>query len=261
MVADPRRLDTNPARGWVAIVPDDASYDYVGFDLTLSETHGSEAVITNHPVEDGTDVTDNVRPQPGGFECVVYVSNTPVIAAGVGATPANMPEIPAVNDISVPLPPQALAKPPGAPIYTPGGIFQAAGAAIGGAISLLTGDGTPTSISPTTFVVPFDAVLATYERLLDLQARAVTMTVFTSIVEYDSMAISKVSIPRDHVGGAEITIAFRKIQTVKTATTTAPKPTVPAGNPPVSKGAQNPSATTAPPTTTSILKQLAGKLL
>jgi hypothetical protein len=258
---DPRTLPNNPARGWVAIVPDDDPSIYIGFDTTLSEAHGSEVEATDHAVEQGTDITDNIRPKPTIFGCVVYVSNTPVIPASqglelgdpsilhAGSTPANTPGYPAVNDIPIPFPAQALAQPPGAPLFTPGGIFQAAAKGIGAALDAIGLGGSPqvTQFSPVQFVGVFDAVKNTLEALLKLQTSGSTCTVFTSIREYEDMVLTKVMLPRDHFGGGEVTLEFKHINFVETATVPAPKPTVPQGQPVQKKGDQAPAPAKAPP--------------
>ncbi len=249
---DPRQLSSNPARGWVALVPDDASVPYVGFDTTLAETHSNTAVITDHPVEIGSNVTDHIRPTPGEFSCVVFVTNTPIVAAGGTQTPANVAGITGDNSVSIDFPAAFLVKPKGAPIFTPGGAIQA----LGGLIGSLFGDGTPTSIAPLSFPAPFDAIQSTYEALTKLQDAGVTMSVFTSILEYPSMAIAKVEMPRTMSGGAEISLDFKRIVTVSTSSAVAPVPTVPAGVPPSSKGAQSTSGSGPPPT--SVLASLAG---
>lgn len=250
---DPRKLPNNPARGWVAIVSDDDPSGYVGFDCTISESHVSEAEVTEHAVEDGSDVSDNMRLKPQMLEVVVFVTNTPVISAALdasnpnqadlptGSTPANTPGYPAINDLPVPMPAASLAQPPGAPLFTPGGLFQAAGAGIAAGLSALgLGSSPVTQFSPLQFNGVFDAIKNTYEALVALQQNASTMTVFTSTQEYDSMALVSVSMPRDTFGGAEFTLKFKRIVFVQTATVPAPKPTVPQGQPVKAKGKQTP---------------------
>lgn len=61
-------------------------------DASLEETHEHEAEITEHPVERGADVTDNIRNKPIRLTLRACVSDSPIgaIAArrAVGSTPS-----------------------------------------------------------------------------------------------------------------------------------------------------------------------------
>lgn len=50
-------------------------------DASLSETHAQDAEATDHPVEQGANITDHVRPKPQMLTIEGFVSNTPVIDA------------------------------------------------------------------------------------------------------------------------------------------------------------------------------------
>lgn len=50
----------------------------VTFDATLRESHRIEARVTDHPVEDGVDVSDHVQTRPRFFSLTVLVSETPI---------------------------------------------------------------------------------------------------------------------------------------------------------------------------------------
>lgn len=48
-------------------------------DCTLDETHSLENMITEHPVEEGVNISDHIRRQPRMLEITGVVTNTPVV--------------------------------------------------------------------------------------------------------------------------------------------------------------------------------------
>ena len=52
----------------------------VTFDATLRESHRVEVGVTDHPVEDGADVSDHVQPRPRSFTLAVLVTESPIAA-------------------------------------------------------------------------------------------------------------------------------------------------------------------------------------
>ncbi len=51
----------------------------VELDASLNETHSSSVDVTQHPVEDGADITDHVRIKPETISITGVVTNTPLI--------------------------------------------------------------------------------------------------------------------------------------------------------------------------------------
>lgn len=67
----------------------------VQMDATLSEVHTSEAAVTEHPVEEGANISDHIRRLPEEVEINGVVSNTPIVfLASIAA------ESPIENDIT-----------------------------------------------------------------------------------------------------------------------------------------------------------------
>jgi hypothetical protein len=59
------------------------------FDAIISETHQGDAIVTDHPVEEGVDISDHVRRQPESFTCQIIVSNAPILVnRSVAARPS-----------------------------------------------------------------------------------------------------------------------------------------------------------------------------
>ena len=51
----------------------------VQFDCSVSETHKDEALITEHPVEEGSTMSDHIVKLPESVTLVGMVSNTPIV--------------------------------------------------------------------------------------------------------------------------------------------------------------------------------------
>ncbi len=58
-------------------------------DCTMTEEHSSEIQVTEHPVEDGSDVTDNARPKPDMLSIEGFISETPFGTFWGNYDPAN----------------------------------------------------------------------------------------------------------------------------------------------------------------------------
>jgi len=61
----------------VYFIPDDETFDYIGFDLTLLEDHKLEVTPTDNPIETGATVSDHVIKVPKTFSADVVVSSNP----------------------------------------------------------------------------------------------------------------------------------------------------------------------------------------
>jgi len=73
----------------VALTIQDDNTQVLEFDATLSETHIGNAMTTDHPVEDGADMTDHIQRVPEELQLVGIVSDTPVLfLASVRAKPS-----------------------------------------------------------------------------------------------------------------------------------------------------------------------------
>jgi len=63
--------------------------DSIALDATLSEVHTSTAQVTDHPVEDGADVSDHVIQRPDELDIAGVISNTPIEILGGAAAAFN----------------------------------------------------------------------------------------------------------------------------------------------------------------------------
>lgn len=50
----------------------------IAIDCTVTETHTGAATVTEHPVEDGVNITDHIRPEPLQLALSGIITNTPI---------------------------------------------------------------------------------------------------------------------------------------------------------------------------------------
>ena len=149
------------------------------FDATVTELHSKSAVVTEHPVESGVNVSDHKRPERARLAAEVHVTNTPIISPNVdGAT----------GDV--------------APAELTAGPFNRI--ARGAQVSK-SGQATSSTLEPQTltrtanvlqFLVEFDRVATIYEQLLLLVDSGILLTVVTSLRQYDNMTLMDLGVPR-----------------------------------------------------------------
>ena len=231
------------------LLPDDLSSLIISFDVTMSENHEATADVTEHPVELGSDISDNVKQNPASLTVEVYMTSTPIVEGGT-AGGVILPQLLEFPTYSPPLAP------------TPGALFNAIGNGLTAVSQAIFGPPPPIVVNLLQFPNQFDPVQATYNTLMDLWTRGQTMSVVTSVTTFNTMVLTNVSLPRTEPGGASFTLNFKQIRTVTTATVTAPKPAVKRGNPNQAKGGQSTSTPDANSgAKASFAKQLATKLL
>ena len=210
------------------------------FDVTTEEQHHLKAEITEHPVEEGINVTDNVRPAADSLSLTCFISNTPIVTKAevtkyvkksgtlIGArSGAVKGEKLDVKTYDPPLMP------------TPGSLMNALTSAIG---NLLNGK-KEYKAQVLKFEKDFDNVQDTYFALKELRDTGQRIEVATTVRTYKDMVIEDVSMPRkaEHGTGAAVTINLREIRVVSTLKVKAPKPAEALGTPRKNQGAKGPS--------------------
>lgn len=210
----------------------------VNFDVVSNETHDAAMAITQHPVEDGGDVTDNARPEPRKLSVEGYVSNKPLFS-NLFANPLNAAEqikLLGFQATQLDLP----KKQGGAPIFTPGGLTSAVTSAIG---SLING-----AEASKAFVLRSggdfpNRALKVYELLEEAREKRALISAITKFGTIDNMLIAKNTIPRttEDGNGASFQVELQQIKIVKSETVTAPVPAEARGAVAESKGSKNTS--------------------
>jgi hypothetical protein len=195
----------------------------IWFDATNVEGHGLSAEVTEHPVEDGPDITDHIRPQQDTFTMTAFVTNHPhhTVDQILAKLPRQANLVWGAQEGSIkPLSIQYTTAP-----FVPG--LSNAINAVGNALASGQGiQGQKTFITQTLqFDNQFDNVSEVYEALKALKDDATLVEVVTSIRSYENMIVKDVKMERDSQtgDGARFVIEFKEIRVVTTATVPAPK--------------------------------------
>jgi hypothetical protein len=195
----------------------------VKFDITTQETHELSNLVTEHPVEKGADISDNVQPQLDVFTIEGYVSDAPTLSN------------PGVLDIAefkgVELQISAHPLP----------IKFTAGAAVGALLDLVTGAGGNPKATMLTWSDMPSRKKALYDLLRGIRDDARVCRVLTPMHDYDDMILSQLTSTRtpDSGSGAVFSVVFKQIKFVTSDVTLAPEPTEKSGAKPVSVGSKN----------------------
>lgn len=164
----------------------------VALDATTSLSLEDTNTITEHPVEDGSNMSDHIRPDNDTIALEGVISNTPVYLPPDhtdGAQEIDVPVEGVAQSVRVPLP----------------GI----GALAGNIPISPTPKGVVKGFSPE-----FDRIAACYEALLKLRNDGVLCRVITHIRVYDSMAIRRLGVLIDPTTGEMLPLSmeFQKIR-------------------------------------------------
>jgi hypothetical protein len=215
------------------------------FDLTDEEKFSGSAAVTKFPVESGSDITDNVRPQPTPFTCRCTISNTPLLPSGnqPGTGPGAFSDkglfdsTVTINTTPYPTPPGTVA-------------LQVLLNPVGSVISAVGSLGSPTSVELPVmmFDEDFDANQDTLTVLEEIRQASELLTIFTSLNSYESMVLSRYEIVRnkDTGTGSDVELSFEPIEFVTTTSAPTPDLTKAAQTAKTSKGPQGPVAAQPP---------------
>ena len=182
--------------------------------------------VTEHPVEQGSNLTDHVRKNARMLTLEMYVTNTPIEDLGRGLVQTVTVERPRFE-------PSLVAS--------PGAAFRLAESTVKGLVNSLLNRAPsgPIEYQALVFNEPFDRIKEVQEALHALWDQSASMSAVTSLGTYDNMVLEKVDTPRTEPGGAVFTIDLKQIRTVTTASVKAPKPLEKRGAPATAKGSQS----------------------
>jgi hypothetical protein len=255
----------DPTTGAYLLWTDGAGQHTFVFDCVISEDWTEPVQITEHPVEDGPNVTDNIRIGLISCRLQIRATNEPIqdnqwATMGAQSLPLQVPApqwIPASGALIVPVWQSGIGLKSGLADLA-GAVLGAGGAVAAIALgSLLPGAAlptivvpgqglAPTSIAPSsqvnatsdTFTEPDDFVLKTYAQLQTLKNTPQLVQVIGTKCVASNMAIDDLQLHRaqDTGTGASISLSLRQILLVTTAT--VPTPTVARATPPVTNGHQ-----------------------
>jgi hypothetical protein len=214
----------------------------IWLDAVISELHSMQSDVTEHPVEEGVDVSDHIRPKPNEIRLECKVTNTPARLPFSHADGS----IESVETIDVP-------------------DRELFGFRIGaGSFSIPVSIGTPQSAVMTSYSPGFDRVASVFDELRAIHEDRRVVTIRTTLRDYLNMAITDIAIQRQDAKTKvlEFTITARQIASAESRTVEAPRPVQQRAKSNVSAGRQA-AAEAAPESpqaeqAQSVLSQLSG---
>jgi hypothetical protein len=233
------------------------------FDVVTDESWDGTNIITEHPVETGSDVADNIRVGLREVQLTIFATNEPL--QGNTFTPGPVAQSTQVGPYPV----------DGSQLITPDTLVaqEWANGIPFGPIATFFAEPYPFPFSPNLGLPDnpglsqqvdilaqsdntVDYVARTYELLELLRTTGVLITVYGSKNGCQNMAIESINMDRsaDTGTGAEFIIKLKEIRFVSTQTVAAPAPTIKAAVAKVTKGPQN-GTDAPPPVAKSVLKQ------
>ena len=242
-------IGNNPAVGRIVVQPTFLQWgspgidplDRIGelhFDAILEEDHDIDTDVTEHAVEEGSNIVDHVRPQCDRFNMVAFVTQTPV-SSDDGLL------LPLVLDIPQPGPGSFLAGGTSA-LLASGVAALGFGPAHVGANGETLFRGYPTQITARTYQYAgiggaggeANYVKAANDQLIALRDSATLITVTTPNRVYNNMIISKIGMKRNPQIGqaAQFELSFREIRIVSSKIVEAPNPSIVNATQKVQKG-------------------------
>lgn len=235
------------------------------FDAVTSLTPDDPVTITDHPVEEGADVTDNARSQANrlSIEAIVSMGPNQMIDPDIHlgqidlSVPTRSPRQTTKLTLDIPTPPVQFSE---------SGLVQAGIGALTSAIlgppkaTVLNTPGAQTD-KVTAVVLVQNArrnrVRDVYDTLLKVKDQHALITVLTSHRDYFDMMIERLGKPQTVADGtsAKFQIDLKRIRTVSSSTVVAPKPAEPRAQPVAKKGAQTPKPDPSPQPKVSLAQQ------
>jgi hypothetical protein len=259
----------------------------IWIDVSVSETHSLSAEVSEHPVETGPDVTDNIRPTPRTIRIDGLVTNYPIeeplshigsaraSRAGyqISAAPGNLPRVP-------PYTVEIEGEPTSYGLNRIPGFGQALALAsnLTGALGLPTQlprrkyaaeqinvDGRASrgwQVSALTFTEDFDRVRAVYDALCQIVDAAQPVQLVTGLEVYDTVALSDLSFERSGEIGRNTLKFSASCKVMRTvAAQTVPVPAEERGKPAASRGKQTTTETDPAKLSDSAKAQLRASLI
>lgn len=201
------------------------------FDVVKSEVQERTNLITEHPVESGSNITDHIRPNLNKVTLECFVSNSPLVATQ---------QIQVQEPLNPPSPPNGALL---------NGVINTIGSLISPAAPIVA------SVLEFPSGAP-DFVASTIDTLEQLRSQAAIVKVICPNATYESMILEGFEVHRDSGTGdsAVFEINLREIRVVSSSLTAAPQPTIPRAAPMQSKGDQ--AAKTPPEQQSSVLSSI-----
>ena len=198
------------------------------FDVDEQETHDLQNVITEHPVETGSDISDNVRPQLRRFTVEGFVTDSPLIAnPGVQQNSSY---------VSV-----ELQIPPYPQKYSETALIRTGIGALTNAIFGAPGNPKATLLKLNQSTVLKSRKKAIFDALDDARVNARICNISTALFFYSNMLIEQITVTRapDSGNGATFAVTLKEVTFVSSDVVDAPQPSEVSGAVAESSGSKN----------------------
>ncbi len=159
----------------------------IWLDAVVDEVHSSEVDVTEHPVEEGSDISDHARPRADVIRIEGVVTNQPIELPQSHADGVQVVDVPFTFDKGAPQVVQAVAG---------GGLIGQAAGAVTGALGLNQGGGTAGG-----FNREFDRVGDAYAELRAIKDESRLFTIETTLRTYDEMIMLSFEVNRNSEKG------------------------------------------------------------
>jgi len=226
----------------------------IWIDVSISEKHTISAEISQHPVERGTDIVDNIRPLPREVQIQGFVTNYPTEPPLSHAGSARATEDAGVIDVTtVPgrrMPPMSIeieGEPSDLGLGQPSAIAGALGFDMAKrrfSAERYNEDREGRSffsVNALAFTEEFDRVGAVYGALVEVVTNAQPVKLVTGLDIYESVALTDLSFDRSSEVGRKalrFSCTCKVIRVVSTQTVVAPAAEEERGKPGQSRGKQ-----------------------
>lgn len=184
------------------------------FDVVTEIGVELSSATTEHPVEDGVNVSDHVKKELDKVNLEVFVSNAPI--EDINDRGGRVSTIPIkLQHYKAPLAP------------TPGAVFNAIGGALKDAVGSLLGKKEEYGVQVLQWDDSFDAVADTLTILENLKNTAQLVDIFMSARDFSNMFLEKIDLQKNAGTGTGATfhLSFKEIRKVKVRLVNAPVPT------------------------------------
>jgi len=207
--------------------PETGSLARIYADVVKDEAPNYPAIVTDHPVEQGSKIVDHYRKDPETFKIVMYFSGSPLRGDLDPDNPGSVNTFKLIKG----------QYPDGPPIFTPGGLTNAVGSAVGSLAKAIGfgGASPPTSWQALSFPTdPRKRFRKIVQLIKRLQTEGILVTVGASFDSIDNMAIMNAAPHRSaELGdGFELELDLKEVRFVTSELTLdAPIPLEPRAQP------------------------------
>jgi hypothetical protein len=225
---------------WGDNTPDNPNAS-MSFDVVISEGHDATAEVTEHTVEQGTDVVDHIRPNPKTLRLEVFVSNTPITVG------PDRDILPFTIELGSPGDGTFFQGGVGALIQQGAQAIGLSGTNVGNTLGFTNPPPSKVTFQVLQFEGETDYVRNAFDQLDQLLNTGTLIQIFTPKRNYSNMVIKSLAMRRDKSTGTSgwITIDFKEIRMVASKIVDAPLPSVLRATPPNDKGKLDPKAASA----------------